>query len=150
MPAGSTRVAPLPSGPGGRAQTIGGFSLAVSGYSSQVQEAAALLLYLTGIQVQTRRAIARGFLPTYAEAYRRADLARALPEARTLFDASNQGSVLRPSTVSGKKYAQVSKAYYETVHKILARSVRAESALADLHAKLASLMNTEVAAGNDP
>jgi len=145
MPAGFAGVAPLPSGPGGRAQTLGGFSLAVSRYSSHVKDAAALVLYLTSAEVQTRRAIARGFLPTYAHVYQRPDLARALPEARSLFEASTRGSVLRPSSICGKNYGQVSRAYYETVHAILSRKVRPESALPDLQTRLASLLNTESA-----
>ena len=55
MPAGKIGIALLPSGAGGRAQTIGGFGFSVSKYSKHPREAAALVRFLSGAEVQKRR-----------------------------------------------------------------------------------------------
>jgi trehalose/maltose transport system substrate-binding protein len=136
MPAGSVAVAPLPAGPAGQAQTVGGFGLSVSRYSAHQPEAAALVLYLTGQQVEMRRALSRGYLPTYADLYSRSDLAQAIPESAVLRTIAPSSWAVRPAAVTGSKYAEVSKAYYDGVHEILAGKVRAGSALAALGRRL--------------
>jgi len=57
-------IALLPAGPSGRAQSVGGFHLAVSRYSAHPRQAAELVLFLTGMEIQARRALRRGFIPT--------------------------------------------------------------------------------------
>jgi trehalose/maltose transport system substrate-binding protein len=138
-PAGTVGVAPLPAGPSGRAQGLGGFQLAVSRYSAHPKEAVQLVLYLTGTQVQTRRALQRGYLPTYLDLYQKPELVRGLPQGRVLQDAASGSWVVRPSTVTGPRYAEVSKAYYRSVHAVLARKLSAEVALAALQKELESL-----------
>jgi trehalose/maltose transport system substrate-binding protein len=141
---GTVGVAPLPAGPAGRSHTVGGFHLAVSRYSAQPSAAAALVLYLTGIEVQTRRALKRGYIPTYPQLYPQPDLIRALPQSRVLQEISAGGWIAtRPSKEAGSQYAEVSKAYYESVHQILAGRVRAEPALAALEEKLSDLIGVQ-------
>jgi trehalose/maltose transport system substrate-binding protein len=140
MPPDSIGLARLPAGPGGRAHTVGGFLLAVSRYSAHPREAAALVLHLTSAAVQRRRALSRGFLPTYAHLYQHPDLVRIFPAGRTLAEAGLDNAVLRPSIPSGSRYAELSKAYYETVHEILAGTVRAEPGFAALETRLKDLM----------
>jgi trehalose/maltose transport system substrate-binding protein len=100
-----------------------------------------LISYLTGAHVQRHRAIARGFQPTYEKLYRHPDLVNTLAELRTLREANVGDAVLRPSVISGNKYADVSKAYHLAVHDILARKVPAEAGLAALETKLADLIS---------
>ena len=66
---GRFAVALLPAGPGGRAQTLGGFGLGVSRYSAHTLEAIQLVLYLCGRQVQASRVLHGHYLPTLAPLY---------------------------------------------------------------------------------
>jgi trehalose/maltose transport system substrate-binding protein len=137
--AGPVGVAPLPSGPGGRANTLGGFHLAVSRYSAHPQQAAELVLYLTGTEVEKRRALARGYIPTYPQLYTLPNLVHALPQSRVLQSIDASSWVVRPSTVTADKYADVSKAYYQSVHQILTHEIPADVALTTLAQRLAKL-----------
>lgn len=139
MAPGSVGVALLPAGPAGRAHTIGGFQLAVSRYSKHTREAAALVLYLTGIQVQTRRALRRGFIPTYPELYQSPELLQALPQARVFAEAAPASWIFRPASVTGKRYSEVSEAYYQQVHEILSRRASTRTALVSLAQRLQTL-----------
>ena len=130
------QVALLPAGPRGRAQVMGGFQLAVSRYSAHPREAARLVEFLTGSEVQMRRALRRGYLPTIPRLYDQPELANALPQVGELRRAGLESWVTRPSTISGAKYAQVSKAYYDTVHDILSRKVEAKEGVARLERQL--------------
>jgi len=130
------QVALLPAGPRGRAQVMGGFQLAVSRYSAHPREAARLVDFLTGSEVQMRRALRRGYLPTIPRLYDQPELANALPQVGELRRAGLESWVTRPSTISGAKYAQVSKAYYDTVHDILSRKVEAKEGVARLEQQL--------------
>ena len=133
------RVALLPSGPRGRAQVMGGFQLAVSRYSAHPREAARLIEFLTGSEVQMRRALTRGYLPTIPRLYDQPELSKALPQIAELRHAGLQSWVARPSTVTGAKYARVSKAYYQTVHDVLSRKVEAKEGVARLEQQLVEL-----------
>jgi trehalose/maltose transport system substrate-binding protein len=139
MTAGRAGITHLPAGPEGRFQTVGGFSLGVSKYSRHPREAASLVLYLTSAEVQKRRALRRGYLPTRTDLRNDPELLQALPQLRVLRNAAPESWVIRPSTVTGEKYADVSKAYYETVHGVLAGRVEAGPALAALANNLARL-----------
>jgi trehalose/maltose transport system substrate-binding protein len=139
MPPGSVGVALLPAGPAERAHTIGGFQLGVSRYSRHSRQAASLALYLTGADVQKRRALRRGYMPTRPELYEDPDLVKALPPLGVLQKARPESWVLRPSTASRHKYAEVSQLFYETVHNVLAGNQKAAPALAGLERDLIRL-----------
>jgi trehalose/maltose transport system substrate-binding protein len=142
MPAGSVGIAQVPAGAKERAHTLGGFHLAVSRHSLHPREATDLVLYLTSAEVQKRRAMARGILPTYSHVYRDPDVERAFPEIRKLLQVGTQAPALRPSVVAGANYARVSKAYHETVHRILSRKVSAPAGLQSLEQDLTAIMNS--------
>src|SRR5437899_8997591 len=132
-------MAALPAGLSGRAQTLGGFHLAVSRYSKHPREAAQLVLYLTGSEVQLRRALSGGYLPTHPALYQNPELLRLLPIVKELQEAGASAWVARPSTVTGSKYGEVSKAYYTTAGEILSRQAGADAALAALEKRLVEL-----------
>jgi trehalose/maltose transport system substrate-binding protein len=136
--AGRFAMAPLPAGPHGRAQTMGGFQLSVSHYSKHPREAAELVLYLTGKEVQLYRAISGGYLPTIPALYQNPELVRVLPFVEELRKGRSSW-IARPSAVSGGKYRDVSKAYYTTVHNVLSGKAGAVSALAALEKRLIEL-----------
>jgi trehalose/maltose transport system substrate-binding protein len=137
--AGRFDVAPLPAGPDGRAQTIGGFQLAVSRYSVHQREAVALALYLTGGKVQKARAIQEGYLPTIPRLYKDPEILEAVPEAKVVERNGQKSWVSRPSSIAAEKYSAVSKDYYEAVHRILSRECPPQKGLDDLEKELVDL-----------
>jgi trehalose/maltose transport system substrate-binding protein len=136
---GRFNVTQLPAGPGGRAQSVGGFQLAVSRYSDHPREAAKLVEYLTSDKMQRSRAVQEGYLPTITELYSDRGLLEAVPEA-TVFRNAQRGSwIARPSSVAAAKYSTLSKNYYQTVHRILTGQSSPEKALNDLERALLDL-----------
>jgi trehalose/maltose transport system substrate-binding protein len=135
-------MALLPAGPHGRAQTMGGFQFAVSQYSAHPEESARLVLYLTGRRVQLRRALRREYLPTIPGLYRDAGLMQTLPHLKALLNTGPQAWIARPSAIAGAAYGDVSRVYYEAVHKVLGRKLPAKEALAALEKQLAGVIGT--------
>lgn len=140
--AGRFDAAALPAGPDRRAQTIGGFQLAVSRYSAYPRQAAELVLYLTGSKVQKSRALQEGYLPTIPRLYKDPEILQAVPEAKVVARTGRKSWVSRPSSVAGERYSAVSKAYYETVHRILDRECPPQEGLDDLEKELENLKFT--------
>ena len=129
----------LPAGAAGRAQSMGGFHLGVSAYSRHPAEAARLVVHLTGRQVQLQRALARGYLPTIPDLYGEARILNLFPFVSRLGRTGPAGWVARPSTVAGRRYSEVSKAYYRSVHSVLERQASAEEALRALEKRLVEI-----------
>jgi trehalose/maltose transport system substrate-binding protein len=136
---GRCAVTLLPSGPHGRAQSMGGFHLTVSAYSAHPREAAQLVLYLSGSHVQKCRAVQEGYLPTVAQLYDDAEVLKAVPEATALRNSGLQSWVSRPSTVAGGQYANASRIYYEGVHAILSRERQPKDVLPSIEKDLLAL-----------
>jgi len=137
--AGRFSMAALPAGPRGRAQTLGGFHLAVSRYSKHPREAAQLVLYLTGRDVQLRRALSGGYLPTLPSLYENSELLKMLPMVKDLHGAGAPVWVARPSTVARGNYKEISKEYFTAVREVLTRKAGAQPALAVLEKRLVDL-----------
>src|SRR3546814_4559256 len=119
-------------GEGGEARpaaTLGGQQLAVSRYSAHPQEAADLVRYLTGVEEQKRRALEGSFNPTRRSLYDDAELLAANPFYGT-FLTILEGAVARPSTVTGRRYNQVSSAFVRSVHATMSGRGSAEENLA--------------------
>jgi trehalose/maltose transport system substrate-binding protein len=131
-------VAALPKGDGEGARpaaTLGGWDLSVSKFSAHPAQAADLVLYLTSAAEQKRRAIKAGFHPTYPSLYSDKDILAANPFFASLADVF-KGAVPRPSTVAGGKYNQVSAAFWNAAHAVLAKQKPAKAALTELAAGL--------------
>jgi len=127
-------VAALPRGDGDAtrpAATLGGWELAVSKFSAHPAEAADLVMYLTSAAEQKRRAISGGYHPTLPSLYSDKDVLAASPFFANLADTF-KSAVRRPSTVTGSKYNQVSSAFWNAVHGVLAKQKSAKDALAEL------------------
>ena len=129
-------IALLPSGPAGRASTLGGQSLAISKYSHHPQEAAALVRYLTSHDEQLTLWKKHAMLPTRREFYASPEYLQDRPGIAQLWRDLGSVAVARPSTVSGQYYEEVSKAYFSSVHSILAGERDAENAMSELEANL--------------
>ncbi len=137
-------VAELPrGGPGGRhAATLGGWNLAVSRYSRHPSLAADLVMYLTSAEEQKHRALVGSYNPTIAELYKDPEILKAVPFFGELFDTFVY-AVPRPSSVTGPKYDQVSKAFWEAVHDVLAGHSSASDSLAELERTLRHIRGGE-------
>lgn len=137
---GKVGVAALPKGgdDGQHAGTLGGWQLAVSKYSENVDEAADLVRYLTSYEEQKRRAMEGSYNPTIPELYKDEDVLAAVPFFGELFETFQNG-VPRPSSVTGDKYNRVSNAFFNTTHEVLGGKAEPQQALNELDGKLKRL-----------
>ncbi len=134
-------VAVLPQGEGPEARhasALGGQHLAVSRYSAHPEEATDLVRYLTSAQEQTRRALEGSFNPTLRSLYGDAELVEANPFYKDFLPIV-ESAVARPSTVTGRRYNQVSSAFVRAVHGALSGPGAASASLVDLNKELERL-----------
>jgi trehalose/maltose transport system substrate-binding protein len=133
---GRFATAPVPSGSSGHASVLGENALAVSRYSSHAAEALALVKYLARRDVQLARSRTTSVPPTIADLYDEPVVQAAHPEYATIRAAFAAGVVSRPSSVSGTRYADVSRAYYRAVHSVLTRERSGAEAASALEREL--------------
>ena len=133
---GKVGIAPLPGqqAQGGRS-AVGGWQLGVSRYSRHPELAADLVLYMTSAAVQRRRAIGGGFNPTRPDLYQDRDVIAANPHMPVLNTIISQG-VIRPSTLTGLKYPQVSQSVWYATHDVLSGRMDGEEAVGRLEKRL--------------
>ena len=129
-------IALLPGGPAGRASTLGGQSLAISKYSKHPREAAELVRYLTSHDEQLLLWKKHAMLPTRRDFYASPEYLQDRPGTAQLWKELGSVTVARPSTVTGPHYDDVSKAYFLSVHSVLAGEQEAGKALSELESKL--------------
>ncbi|NEY91818.1 ABC transporter substrate-binding protein [Rhodobacteraceae bacterium KMS-5] len=134
---GLVGVTALPSGSAGgpSAGCMGTAHMGVSKYSAHPEAAASLLRFMTGLSEQKRRTIDAAYNPTIATLYEDAEVLAAVPflgDARAAFDQA----VSRPSSVTLGDYNQVSSAFYQAVHSVLAGETTATDAMSLLQADL--------------
>lgn len=143
-------VAPLPSGDAGKgAAALGGWQLGVSAYSKHPKEAAALVAFLTGSEMQKYKALNQSNLPTIKALYSDADIAKQIPFIANLVPVFENASP-RPSTVTAAKYNDVSVAYFTAVHDVLTGKSDAKSAFGDLEVSLKQLLGDKFKVGPVP
>ena len=133
-------IAPLPAGRAGSAATLGGQGYGVSRYSLHPREAAMLVRFLTSRNEQARRSRKSSNPPVIPELYKDPEILARNPYFSTILVAYRQGTAVRPSTVAGKKYPDVSRAYFEAVHSVLSHKKLAPQAAADLQQELARIL----------
>ena len=75
-------------------------------------------------------------LPTRREFYASHEYLQDRPGIAQLRKDLRSVTVARPSTVAGQHYDEVSRAYFSSVHSILAGEEDAETAISQLQAKL--------------
>ncbi|HEX2863228.1 MAG TPA: ABC transporter substrate-binding protein [Deinococcales bacterium] len=138
--AGKFGVSALPKGgtTGQSSATQGGWGLAVSKFSKHPKEAASLVSYLTGPEVQKERAIKGSYNPTIPSLYKDQDVLKATPIFGSLYDVFT-GAVARPATVTGAKYNQVSSMFWTAVYNTLSGNGSAKDNLANLDNQLKGL-----------
>ncbi|MBV9608702.1 MAG: extracellular solute-binding protein, partial [Acidobacteria bacterium] len=133
-------LAPLPAGKAGSAATLGGQGYGVSRYSSHPREAASLVRFLTSRDEQTTRCRRSSGPPTIPELYKNREVLAQNPYFSTILLGFREGAAVRPSTVSGKMYPDLSRAYFETVHAVLSHTKSASQGAADLEQQLTQIL----------
>jgi trehalose/maltose transport system substrate-binding protein len=130
---GKFEVIVLPMGGeiGKNAACLAGSELMVSAYSMVPDAAADLVRYLTSPEVEKKRAIELGQLPTRPALYNDPDVLAKNAWFKNIPDVL-KNAVARPSTVTGSDYNQISSAFSENVHKMLAGEMSGEQAVADI------------------
>ncbi len=129
----------LPAGRAGSVGALGGTEYGVSRHSLHPQEAAALVRYLARRDVQISYFEKTGEPPALQELYSDPKVVTAGSYLPILQRANLKGGVLRPSTVTGKRYPDVSRAYFEAVHAVLTGKKSATQAAADLQNELVQI-----------
>ncbi|WP_028021633.1 ABC transporter substrate-binding protein [Enterovibrio calviensis] len=134
---GNIGVVALPKGgeDGSHSGTLGGWQLSVSKYSENPELAASLVMYLTSLEEQKRRAIVGSYNPTIESLYEDEEVLTAVPFFGSLYDTFANGTP-RPSTATGVKYNQVSNAFWNATHSVLSGSKDADAALTKLQKDL--------------
>ncbi len=125
----------LPAGSAGHKGVLGAITYGFSQYSLHPREAVQLVRYLCGRENERHWARINSEPPTMPELYREPPVLKANPHF-ALFKRALLKGVARPSAVVGKRYPQVSRAYFEEVHSVLAGRKSAERAAADLEREL--------------
>ena len=142
---GKIGVAALPAGSGAGAKksaTLGGWQLAVSKYSKNVDAAAALAMYMTSPEVQKKRAVGGSYNPTIPELYKDKDITTANPFMGELLDVFTN-AVARPATATGLKYPEVSNAFWDAAHDVLEKKSTGAEAVKKLEGKLKQIKRTK-------
>jgi trehalose/maltose transport system substrate-binding protein len=129
-------VSNLPAGKAGSTAAQGGASLSVYRYSRHPAEAVALVRYLCRRDVELKRSLATSQPSVMPELYDLPEVMNALPHFPALKQMLRNGVAVRPSTSAGAHYAQVSEAYFRSVHSVLAKTKSAPQAAADLEKEL--------------
>lgn len=110
----------------------------MSKYSAHPNEAADLVHYLTSAEEQKRRALEGSFNPTLRSLYTDQETVAANPFYKDFLPIM-ESAVARPSTVTGRRYNQVSSAFVRTVHGALSGQETASATLVDLDKELERL-----------
>ena len=130
---------PLPAGETRVGACLGGWQLAVSQYSDNVDAAVAVAKFMAGAEQQKARALsAQGNPPTIPAVYEDEEIA-----ANDLM--SRLGPILgtayaRPSVATGERYSEASALFSGAVHSVLTGQADAATAMADLETQLEDLL----------
>jgi trehalose/maltose transport system substrate-binding protein len=104
--------------------------------SRHAKEATALVRFLCRRDVELARASATSQPPVMPDLYTVPEVLKARPHFAELERILEHGVAVRPSTITGSNYAQVSAAYFNAVHSVLKKEKGASEAVADLEKEL--------------
>jgi trehalose/maltose transport system substrate-binding protein len=126
----------LPRGRAGHAATLGGGSFGIFGHSSHQHEASQLVKFLSRRDLQLRRTLAHFDPPSIRDLYSDPETEKAVAYFAHVQHGRLHGIVLRPAMLAGKKYPEVSQAYFGAVHSVLTGQKQPEYAVAELQQEL--------------
>jgi len=133
-------IAPLPAGKAGSASALGGEGYGVSRYSLHPREAVMLVRFLNSRNEQARRSQKSSNPPVIPDLYKDPEILARNSYFSMISVAYHQGTAVRPSTVAGKRYPEVSRAYFEAVHAVLSHNKSSQQAAAELQQQLAQIL----------
>lgn len=136
-PPGKIGYTSIPGGPGGWAGTLGGSGLAISRHSPHPQEAIELVKFL--IRARTQLAEEQNPSIDQPEIHNLPSISAPQSHSAKLGERKS-GVVSRPSSVAGRKYEEVSRAYIGAVHSVLTGERGAHEAAAELEKQLIKIM----------
>jgi trehalose/maltose transport system substrate-binding protein len=116
--------------------TLGGFGLGISGRSKHQREAIALVQFLLHKEAELEAASRTAELPAGTVFYRLPTILKAYSRSIPAVQAPGDRIVSRPSTVVGRNYEEVSRAYAAAVHSVLTGKNCAPEAAAELETQL--------------
>jgi trehalose/maltose transport system substrate-binding protein len=136
--AGMIEYVPLPAGATRVGACMGGWQMAVSRYSDNVDAAAAFAKYVTGFEGQVQHALTIGNAPTIPAVYEVDEVA-----ANPLF--SRLGAIVptayaRPSVATGARYNEASALFSGAIHDVLTGELDALTAMENLEMDLEDLV----------
>ena len=138
-------VTSVPAGKAARVSALGGWALAVSSSSAHRAEAIRLVEFLVKKEAEVE-SVSRSKPQWQLQFYDLpVMLAKQYPWAARAGDLSGATIVSRPSNVSGAHYDEVSRAYSEAVHSVLARQSTAPEAASNLEKELVRITGFETA-----
>jgi len=136
----------LPAGEVTAAACLGGWQLAVSKYSNNIDAAVSVAVFMTSYDEQKARALSpHGSNPTIPALYEDPELL----EANALF--TQMGAILataypRPSSFTAAEYDRASNVFYRTIHLVLSGEIEAASAVDEMEFELQDIVD-EILAG---
>ena len=133
---GAVAITLIPQEGKQQAAVLGGESLSVSKYSRHPREAAEFIRYLTSREVQLKLWQEESLLPVIREFYEDPKYFEVRPELQELKSILTAGGTARPSALTGKRYPEVSRAYYTAVHSALAGQTSVDQAVSTLQTTL--------------
>lgn len=129
-------IAPLPGFAAERpASCLGGWQVAVSGFSKNKVEAVKFARYLSSPEVSKVQAVLAAHLPVFASVYSDEDVLRANPWFAQALPAM-QAAKARPIS---PRYAEVSEIIRTNMSAFFAGTRTADAALADMNARLGAI-----------
>src|ERR1700723_1867622 len=105
-----------------------------------------LVRFLCRPDTQLNRIRKIGGSPTIPELYNDPGMLATNPYFSTVLKTYRNDKVWRPSKDTGKRYPDLSRAYYTTVHEILAGKTNVASALSELQAELMQITGLNASA----
>ncbi len=129
----------LPAGANGNASVLGGWQLAVSKYSKHPEEAIQFINFISTKEVQIRRALEGGYIATRPDVYEEQQIVDVVPYFAIMQDTL-EAAVPRPANPAGRRYSEVSAAYYEAVHAILTSDQDPERILSEAEDKIQQVL----------
>lgn len=107
-----------------------------------------LARFLGSREEQVRRSHVVNQAPTIPQLYNDPEVLTANPHFPRVLGVFRKGAVYRPSTLTGKMYPDVSRAYFEAVHSVLSGKKSASKAAGDLEAELDRMLGTTPSSAN--
>ncbi len=132
----------ITSVPGGRAVrvgTLGGFGLGVSRSSAHPEEAMELVRFLVRRETQLETVRSHSERPKGLELHELPAILRAYSHFQAGQHQNGSGVVSRPSSLTGPKYEDITRAYIRAVHSVLTGKSTAPEAAADLEKALVGI-----------